>query len=52
MKKTLQKHEPDCMAHKPCRIMFPSPKVKKSDEESDEECEIIEEALNIDADIR
>ena len=40
------------MEYKPCRITIPSRKAKNSKKESDEECKTIEDALDIDADIR
>ena len=57
-KRLLESHKPDCMNYKPCRIRFPSNKVKPRGESADdelpdmEEVEQIEDLLQIDSDVR
>ena len=50
----LRKHRPDCLRHSPARIVFPSPFIKKSKLEEEEEAQVetLEEHLGVDADVR
>ena len=57
----LEKHEPDCMVNKPCRIRFPSNKVKEKKSDAPgadddlpdmQEVQEIEDLLQIDSDVR